>query len=240
VLSGWAVLGGNVNYAFRVVDNTSGKEVFVKQAPEFVAVFGPDGFPLTSARMQQEMDVYARWRAILGEDQGAAYLPTIYLFDRANMVFVMEFLGDCELLDHTMVTSGVVSAEVARGLGQFMGTTHAATHASLIAPDLAATLTAAFENRAMRDVQLAFVFSKCYAEAEDAADLRADDAFMAEVNAQPHKKINWDVVACSSPSLEDCRSLARLTRQMYKATVISAPASYCRRSRLFVSAAFKK
>lgn len=30
--------------------------IFVKQAPEFVAVFGPDGFPLTSKRMQQELD----------------------------------------------------------------------------------------------------------------------------------------------------------------------------------------
>ena len=33
----------------------------------------------------------------------------------------------------------------------------------------------------MRDVQLEFVFSKCYAEAPEAADLRADGPFMAEI-----------------------------------------------------------
>ena len=39
---------------FQATDAESGKSVFVKQAPEFVAIFGPDGLPLTSARMQQE------------------------------------------------------------------------------------------------------------------------------------------------------------------------------------------
>jgi hypothetical protein len=39
-----------------VTNNVNKDSIFVKQAPEFVAVFGPDGFPLTSARMQQEMD----------------------------------------------------------------------------------------------------------------------------------------------------------------------------------------
>ena len=38
----------------QATDAESGESVFVKQAPEFVAIFGPDGLPLTSARMQQE------------------------------------------------------------------------------------------------------------------------------------------------------------------------------------------
>ena len=38
----------------QATDAESGESVFVKQAPEFVAIFGPDGVPLTSDRMQKE------------------------------------------------------------------------------------------------------------------------------------------------------------------------------------------
>ncbi len=77
-----AIQGGNVNYAFCIrlpaLDN---KAIFLKQAPEFVAIFGPDGFPLTSERMQREMDVYSEWKGLLGETLDKKYLPEIYYFD---------------------------------------------------------------------------------------------------------------------------------------------------------------
>ena len=75
------ILGGNVNYAFQVIEEGTDKSIFVKQAPEFVAVFGPDGYPLTSQRMQKEIDVYNEWRDILGETLEKRYLPRVYLFD---------------------------------------------------------------------------------------------------------------------------------------------------------------
>lgn len=80
-LTASAILGGNVNYAFCISAAGSSKQVFVKQAPEFVAIFGPDGFPLTSERMQQEIDAYVEWNTLLGETQSAKYLPKIYFFD---------------------------------------------------------------------------------------------------------------------------------------------------------------
>ena len=79
-----AITGGNVNFAFRVTFDDGSQEdrpLFVKQAPEFVAIFGPDGFPLTSDRMQKEIDVYQEWKVILGDELSAKYLPKIYFFD---------------------------------------------------------------------------------------------------------------------------------------------------------------
>ena len=75
------IQGGNVNYAFCVTEESSSRTVFLKQAPEFVAIFGPDGFPLSSARMQQEMDVYDEWKQLLGPALALKYLPNIYFFD---------------------------------------------------------------------------------------------------------------------------------------------------------------
>jgi 5-methylthioribose kinase len=75
-----AIQGGNVNYAFCITLG-NGKTVFLKQAPEFVAIFGPDGFPLSSERMQREMDVYSEWKTQLGEDLASKYLPEIHYFD---------------------------------------------------------------------------------------------------------------------------------------------------------------
>ena len=56
VLTAEAIQGGNVNFAF-CVRSSCGKSVFVKQAPEYVAVFGPDGLPLTSTRIQKEVSI---------------------------------------------------------------------------------------------------------------------------------------------------------------------------------------
>jgi 5-methylthioribose kinase len=74
-----AILGGNVNYAFCITLD-DGMKVFLKQAPEFVAIFGPDGFPLTSERMQREMDCYSEWQDLL-DGEVADLLPDIYYFD---------------------------------------------------------------------------------------------------------------------------------------------------------------
>ena len=87
-----AIQGGNVNYAFCIRLPSIDKVVFLKQAPEFVAVFGPDGFPLTSERMQREMDVYSEWKGLLGDDLGKKYLPEIYYFDSEWFYFVFPLL----------------------------------------------------------------------------------------------------------------------------------------------------
>lgn len=153
-----AIMGGNVNYAFCVSLGDAAGKIFVKQAPEFVAIFGPDGFPLTSERMQKEMDIYEKWGEILGNKK---YLPEIYMFDRKNMVVVMEFFDGFHLLDDVMVKEGIVHPDIAKGLGEFMGKTHAATHSSVVSEDQQEVYTKEFENRPMRDIQLEFVFTKC-------------------------------------------------------------------------------
>lgn len=149
-----------------------------------MAIFGPDGFPLTSERMEREMDVYAEWKTLLGNDLAAKYLPSIYYFDKSHMVFVMEFLDGFDLLDHVLVDhAGDYNAQVATCLGDFMGKTHAQTHSTKVDADRQAYLTQHFENRAMRDIQLEFVFTKCYKEATDEqrAGLTLTADFMKEV-----------------------------------------------------------
>jgi len=95
----------------------------------------------------------------------------------------MDFLDDHTLLDHHLVDKGVVSNDIAKGLGEFMGKTHAATHSSIVSKERTEYLTQNFENRPMRDIQLEFVFTKCYKEATDEqrAGLKVDEAFMREV-----------------------------------------------------------
>lgn len=150
--SSWVVspiLGGNVNYAFCVAIGET--KIFVKQAPEFVAVFGPDGFPLTSERMQHEMDVYDEWRTLLGDATASNYLPDIYFFDKQYMVMCMQFLDGFQLLDHELVdTNFAVLANlsaIASGLGDFMGQTHAKTHSSKVDAQRREYLTKHYENR---------------------------------------------------------------------------------------------
>lgn len=178
-----SITGGNVNYAF-CIKLANDRSVFLKQAPEFVAIFGPDGFPLTSRRMQREMDVYEEWRTLLGETLAKEYLPKIHYFDRQNMVVIMEFLDGYELLDHVLVDkAGEYHANVGEALGDFMGKTHARTHSSKVTKERREYLIKQYENREMRDIQLEFVFTKCYKEStdEERAGLDITPEFLEQV-----------------------------------------------------------
>lgn len=183
-LTAEAIQGGNVNFAF-CVRSSDGKAVFVKQAPEYVAVFGPDGLPLTSARIQKEVAIINEWTTILG-DEADKYIPRMYYFDDENKVFVMEFLENFVLLDHHLVSKPSVATEVsiASQLGKFMAQTHLATHSSKVSAERAAFLTSEYENRALRDIQLEFVFTKAYKEVAQTTSkgFKVDDVILAEVN----------------------------------------------------------
>ena len=184
-LAATAIQGGNVNFAF-CVRSTDGKAVFVKQAPEYVAVFGPDGLPLTSTRIQKEVAILKEWTTILG-DEADVYLPKVHYFDDENKVFVMEFLEDFVLLDHHLVASPSPATElsIVTQLGEFMARTHLATHSSKITSDRAAFLTIEYENRALRDIQLEYVFTKAYKEESSqlSTEFKVDERFLAEINA---------------------------------------------------------
>jgi 5-methylthioribose kinase len=184
-LTAESISGGNVNFSF-CVRSTSGKSVFVKQAPEYVAVFGPDGLPLTSTRIQKEVAILNEWNTILG-DEAPKYLAKLYYFDDENKVCVMEFLEDFSLLDAHLVSPNLnpnTNNRIASLLGTFMATTHLATHSSKVSPERAAFLTTEYENRALRDIQLEFVFTKAYVEVSDQSSdgFKVDDAFRLEIH----------------------------------------------------------
>ena len=114
------------------------------------------------------------------------------------MIVIMEFLDGHDLLDHALVSekSSPSSSEddidddtynneekIAVCLGDFMGRVHSATHSSNVSKERCDYLTNHFENREMRDVQLEFVFTKCYKEAtnEQRSGLTLTSDFMKEI-----------------------------------------------------------
>ncbi|OLQ09712.1 Methylthioribose kinase [Symbiodinium microadriaticum] len=167
------VQGGNLNYAFAVRD-ASGKGVFVKQAPDYIKVLGPDA-ALTRERMRLEVQVYSEWTRSPG---AAAYFPRVWKFDEDSMAFIMELLDSYELLQKHLF-QGHVQEAAARSLGDCMAQMHSRTHCSKISAEECQRLSKAYENRLMRDIQLEFVFSKCYREDARAEHLRSDAAFMS-------------------------------------------------------------
>jgi 5-methylthioribose kinase len=107
------------------------------------------------------------------------------------MVVIMEFLVGYTLLDHVLVGHDTDDGEsnshpdtIATCLGDFLGKVHSSTHNSKLSPDRVSVLQDQFENREMRDIQLEFVFSKCYKEATDEqrAGLTLTSDFMKEVD----------------------------------------------------------
>jgi 5-methylthioribose kinase len=103
------------------------------------------------------------------------------------MIVIMEFLDGHDLLDHALVAKESCNEyneeKIAGYLGDFMGRVHSATHSSNVTKERREYLTKHFENREMRDVQLEFVFTKCYKEAtnEQRSGLTLTSEFMNEV-----------------------------------------------------------
>ena len=105
------------------------------------------------------------------------------------MVVIMQFLDGYDLLDHVLVHHMGGGEEeypttiVGRQLGTFMGQVHALSHCSKVSDERKTYLTQHFENREMRDIQLEFVFTKCYKEATDEqrAGLDVTTEFMEQV-----------------------------------------------------------
>ena len=133
------------------------------------------------------MAILNEWSTILG-DEADKYLAKLYYFDDENKVFVMEFLEGFELLDEHLVSSKLTpnaDNDIAMQMGTFMAKTHLATHSSKISAERAASLTTEYENRALRDIQLEFVFTKAYEEVSEQSSegFQVDDAFRSEINA---------------------------------------------------------
>eukprot|EP00435_Cladocopium_sp_Y103_P015406 s1106_g3.t1 len=161
------VTGGNLNYAFVVRDDKNA--VFVKQAPDYIKVIGPEA-QLTRERMRLEVMVYQEW--VHRGAEISRYIPRIWKFDDGAMAFIMEFLESYQLLQRSLF-EGDAQKLLAQQLGE--------THCSKLDPAEVSRLTSSYENRLLRDIQLEYVFSKCYREDPRAAGLREDAAFMAEV-----------------------------------------------------------
>lgn len=102
----------------------------------------------------------------------------------SHMVVIMQFFDGYDLLDHVLVDgAGEYHSNVGQSLGDFLGKVHARTHASKVSAERKEQLTKHYENREMRDIQLEFVFTKCYKEATDEqrAGLDVTPEFMAEI-----------------------------------------------------------
>jgi 5-methylthioribose kinase len=100
------------------------------------------------------------------------------------MVVIMQFLDGFELLDHVLVAkAGEYHPSVGSHLGAFMGQVHARSHSRRVTEERKQYLIQHFENREMRNVQLEFVFTKCYKEATDEqrAGLDVTPEFMEQI-----------------------------------------------------------
>ena len=86
------------------------------------------------------------------------------------------------MLEHRLVNSPTFDPAVARGMGEFMASVHAATHTSTVGRGEAAELFVKFRNQDLRGLQLEYVFTKAFSEGgEEAKTLAEDQTFMRGV-----------------------------------------------------------
>jgi len=186
--------GGNMNYSYLVVHTKTNIHLFVKQAPNYVAVLGPNILPLSNQRMDYEYQAYTEWTSLFNKDSSfssspssSKYVPIMYHFDSEYKIIILEFLQQYTLLDTllrqsvdtTTSTSSYPNKKknhhhsmirIAQSLGTCMGIIHSTTHSSRLSSDRIQYYKETFQNRCMRNIQLKYVFTKCYQDDESTAN----------------------------------------------------------------------
>ena len=146
---------------------------------------GANRVALHRERIELEVRVLRHWAHKLGAE-ASRFLPALYLFDEQSMVFVMEFLEDFLLLD-AVLESEPVSDGVWDSLGTFMALTHARSHSTKVSSEECAELATEYANPVLRDIQTAFVFTKCFEESTNPSG--QDNAQVRLLTADPDRSL---------------------------------------------------
>jgi 5-methylthioribose kinase len=181
---------GNLNLVF-IVEGGEGSAI-VKQALPYVRLVG-ESWPLPLKRSFFEYHALTRQEARAGEGT----VPTIYHFDEAQALIVMEFLTPHVILRRALI-DGRMLPKIANDLGLFMARTlFRGSDLSMKARDRKADLALFADNVELCDITENLVFTDPYYEAElnrhttpqlDAlvAELRADRDLKVEAQKLKH------------------------------------------------------
>mmetsp|Transcript_125439 Transcript_125439/g.250342 ORF Transcript_125439/g.250342 Transcript_125439/m.250342 type:complete len:413 (+) Transcript_125439:68-1306(+) len=220
-ISAEEIRGGNLNYAFCVKD-VAGSSCFVKQAPDFIKILGKDGPKLHRERMELEVKYYQECTAVL-EATANEYLPKIHNFDADQMVFIMDFLTDYELMQATL-NAGTHTPVHSEKLGTVLGSLHAKTHCSRVSKEVAEKFTVDFKNEALRGVQLEYVYSKAFRENEIPIDGRPAREFAKTVQGNEAFATEMEKLK-SLYNGEDTMDLALCHGDLHPGSVMVCPQS---------------
>ncbi len=85
---------GNINYVYRIVGETSGKSIIVKQADKYLRA---SGRPLDTHRNKIEAKILS-----IEDSLVPGYVPKIYGYDEVMCTLIMEDISDYHNLRHTL------------------------------------------------------------------------------------------------------------------------------------------
>ncbi len=90
---------GNINYVFRVMNQTTGESVVIKQADKLLR---SSGRPLSIDRSRIEADILT-WQNELAPD----YVPTVFYFDTNMYALVMEDISDYQNMRYQLIDQAI-------------------------------------------------------------------------------------------------------------------------------------
>lgn len=140
------IMGGNLNYAWRVqlIGSQAVGSVFVKQAPGFIKCLGSD-YELYAARMHREVNALRALHQI-----SQRHAPRVLCYDDSRCIAIMEDLVGFVLLNEELL-AGRIDARLAADLGAFLRLVAQAT----VEP---------MENTIMCAITLDYVFTKPFVD----------------------------------------------------------------------------
>jgi 5-methylthioribose kinase len=185
------ITDGNVNFSFAVRGRgQSHAALFVKQARPFLK-WQPQ-MNLERERMAREASYFRDVAAALGEERlSDRFLPTIYEFDQANSVLVMELLEPHTVMFEQLFATGRVMRAAAESLGEYLALVAARTLSPPGGDAAAAARAAAYWNPTLRAIQLEHVYTVCFEQCETGRGLAQDEQLMAAVATLKAKYLGY-------------------------------------------------
>ncbi|MBO1306417.1 S-methyl-5-thioribose kinase [Enterococcus sp. 669A] len=163
---------GNINYVFRVMNQTTGESVVIKQADKLLR---SSGRPLSIDRSRIEADILT-WQNELAPD----YVPTVFYFDTNMYALVMEDISDYQNMRYQLIDQKIFP-NFSEEISDYLVETLLPTTDLVLDRDVKKRKVRDFINIEMSDISEDLVFTEPYNDYKGRNILTAgNEEFVAE------------------------------------------------------------
>lgn len=197
-LKGEEIGDGNINYIFRIIDETNNKSVVLKQADKFLR---SSGRPLDLARSKIEVEILK-----LQGKYSAKSVPKIYLYDDIMCVIVMEDISKFQNLKKELLKEKIFP-HFSKDISSFLVDTLLPTTDLVMDSGEKKDKVKSFINKELCDISECLVFTEPYDDYKKRNIISEENKNLVQEKLYNDKKLHLEVAKLKNNFMNNAQAL---------------------------------